>query len=139
MIYSVDTSALLHCWVRRYPIDSFPSLWENITQLINDGTLIASIEVHYELLKKEDGIANWVKQHNGMLIDTDTAVQEAVKEIFAKFPLLVNNLKDRTEADVFVIAVAKTKGCTVVTEEIRSNSPNRPKIPDVCDYFDIPK
>ena len=43
--------------------------------------------------------------------------------------------KQRFAADPFIIAVAKLRGLTLVTEERPTGSLNRPNIPDICaDY-----
>ena len=139
MIYSIDTSALIHCYSEKYPPDSFPSLWDRLTQDIEDGILIASIEVFNELQKKDTALATWAKQNKQMFHETDLGIQKSVKAVLSTDPyqLLVNNSKDRTEADVFVIALAMVRGAIVVTEENRSDSNKRPKIPDVCDKLNI--
>jgi hypothetical protein len=45
MSYSLDTSGFLEAWLRHYPIDVFPSIWDRIDGATNSGTLIASDEV----------------------------------------------------------------------------------------------
>ena len=45
--------------------------------------------------------------------------------------------KNRSTADPFVIAVAEVNGVTVVSGEIPSNNPRKPKIPDVCSAMGI--
>ena len=52
MEYSVDTSAIIEGWMRDFPPDIFPNAWKKIEKLINDGILVATEEVLYELKKK---------------------------------------------------------------------------------------
>ena len=48
--YSIDTSALLEAYVRRYPPDIVPRLWdEKLDELIEDGTLVAAYDVLEDL------------------------------------------------------------------------------------------
>jgi hypothetical protein len=54
-----------------------------------------------------------------------------------RFPRFVNNPKAKNRADPFVIALARVRGCTVVTEE-HPGSPDSPKIPLVCDQLQVP-
>ena len=60
-LYSIDTSAILDAWIRWYPPDLFPRLWENIELLIKEKRLIASEEVLVELEKKDDAVFKWAK------------------------------------------------------------------------------
>ena len=69
------------------------------------------------------------------------AEMEFVREIFAKtrFHNLVPlkaRLQGKPVADPFVIAAAKIKDGCVVTQE--QHKPNAAKIPNVCEYYDIP-
>ena len=49
----------------------------------------------------------------------------------------MNNERNRSIADPFVIAVAKVRKMAVVTGEKRKGNPARPKIPDVCAAYGI--
>jgi hypothetical protein len=49
----------------------------------------------------------------------------------------VDSEKERSRADPFVIALALVKKCPVVTGEKSNGTPNRPKIPIVCDHFGV--
>ena len=68
----------------------------------------------------------------------DESVQERVNEVLLQFPRLVDNRTGRSGADPWVIALAMiTQNCVIVTEENPTHSNNRPKIPDVCDHFNL--
>ena len=138
MKYSIDTSAILDAWVRGFPPDVVPGLWKQLEELIDNGQLIATEEVLYELEKKEDDAYKWAKNHKNMFILTDEMIQLAVIEILRDHKKLIDTRKNRSGADPFVIALAKVEGCGVVTGEKPTNSPDRPKIPDVCRAIDIP-
>jgi hypothetical protein len=137
LVYSIDTSALLDAWVRWYPPDIFSNLWENFDSLINEGNLIASEEVYVELEKKEDDLYKWVKERSDIFQPISEDIQNSVSEILAIFPTLVDSRKDRSQADPFVIALARIKDCTVVTGERNTGTSSRPRIPNVCDHFGI--
>jgi hypothetical protein len=136
--YSIDTSALMDGWVRYYPPDVFPSVWDRLSELISDGALGAIEEVAIELKRKEDALHAWVKEREGFLHAIDDDVQQAVVEILARHEKLVDTRKNRSAADPFVIALAKVRGCTVVTGEQATRKPHRPNIPDVCGALRIP-
>ena len=68
----------------------------------------------------------------------DESVQERVNEVLSQFPRLVDSRTGKSGADPWVIALAMiTQNCVVVTEENRTYSENRPKIPDACAYFNL--
>jgi hypothetical protein len=60
-----------------------------------------------------------------------------VRAILAKHPKLVMEKKQRYAADPFVIATAKVKCLTVITDEKATNTLNRPNIPDVCNDYGV--
>jgi hypothetical protein len=135
--YSVDTSALLDCWVRYYPPDVFPSVWEKLDKLIDQGDLLASEEVLIELARKDDAVHAWAQARQTMFWPSDEDVQMAVTRTLASHPKLIDQRKGRSGADPFVIAVAEVHKCAVLTGEKPSNSKQRPKIPDVCNALGI--
>jgi hypothetical protein len=136
-MFCFDTSALLECWSRYYPVDVFPGIWERLAYLVEGGDLIAPDEVHEEVRRKDDGLAEWLKTRASMFVPLDGPVQIASTEVLAEFPELVKALSGRTQADPFVIGLARVRKATVVTQE-RGGNRARPRIPLVCDYFEVP-
>lgn len=136
-MFCFDTSALLECWSRYYPIDVFPGIWERLAEMIESGELIAPDEVHEEIKRKDDGLAEWLKPRAGMFVALDSPVQVTAMEVLAGFPELVKALSGRTQADPFVIGLARVRNATVVTQE-RGGSRDRPRIPLVCSHFQVP-
>jgi len=57
-----------------------------------------------------------------------------VKDILRNFPNLIDVNSEIEEADPFVIALAITDRCTVVTQEGRKNIHS---IPNVCDHYGV--
>jgi len=131
--YSMDSSALIHGWVRAYPLRTFPTVWERLDELVANGVLKASVEVLNELQKQDDDLYAWCKERPAMLVDVDDAIQGAMRHIMGTYPKLVDTSKGKSGADPFVIAVAVTHNpsLSVVTEE-RGGSASKPKIPFVC-------
>jgi hypothetical protein len=138
VIYSIDTSAILDGWIRHYPPDVFPALWDGIDELITDGKLRATEEVLFELKKKTDEVYKWAKSRTDLFIPIDDDIQIAVANILQKHERLVDARKNRSAADPFVIALAQLNGCKVVTAEQPSNNLSKPRIPDVCIILNIP-
>lgn len=142
--YCIDTSALISLWKRTYSPDVFRSLWKNLENLISQGRLIAPREVLNELEKygdKDDELLKWAKRHRGMFEDLDYNQLNLVQDILKHFPNLVDANKTIPDADPFVIALAMAKRWTVITSEqptnLTANPSARPKIPNVCEYFNV--
>ena len=133
MAYSLDSSVLITAWRRNYPPEVFPTLWSNLAGLIDEGSIVASVEVRTELERKDDEVLAWTKEHEHMYVPIDEATQLRVVDILAKFPRLIDTRRNRSGADPWVIALAQARNLVVVTFEEKSNSATRPKIPDVCD------
>ena len=138
-IYSVDTSALIDGLERHYREANFPTLWERIDELIDGGRLLCSEEVLEEATKRDLPAKEWcVVRHDKLIVATDASVAMAAQQLLDRYPLMVKNIKGRNRADPFVIVVAKMRGATVVTGEGPDGSPNRPKIPWVCNELSVP-
>jgi hypothetical protein len=130
--YSIDTSALLDGWIRYYPRDVVPGLWDNLEVLIQQGELKATEEVLHELKKKDDDVHAWAKKQKSLIVPIDEKIQQAVTYILQNHKKLIDTRKNRSGADPFVIALARVNECAVVSGERATHSPERPNIPDVC-------
>ncbi|MDX2269636.1 MAG: DUF4411 family protein [Bryobacter sp.] len=137
MAYCIDTSAMMDGWLRYYPRDVFPTLWDRLEKMIAGRRLVAPDEVLRELSTKDDDLHGWARLQDGLFCPLEDDIQLATAEILMDFPKLVNNERNRSIADPFVIAVAKARKLSVVTGEKRKGNPSRPKIPDVCDAYGI--
>ena len=134
--YSIDTSALLEAYARRYPPDVVPRLWdEKFDVLIDEGILVAAFDVLEDLAKRDDGIHAWAKEREKMFVDLDQYEPE-LKQIMAKHPRLVDTRTGKSGSDPMVIALALSRDLTVVSQE-GIGSQNRPRIPYVCNDLDI--
>ncbi len=103
---------------------------------INDGVLISPMIVCEELKRKEDELYKWAFEREKLFLPLTVEIQEAQKQIVNQFPKLVNEAKQRSLCDPWVIAVAQIKSCPVVTQE-EFGSPQKPRIPDVCKALGI--
>jgi hypothetical protein len=138
MGYSIDTSSLIWAWRFAYPRERFPSVWAQIENLIRTGDLKASPMVLEELERQEDDLYAWAEAKPQMFIDLDEPQQQEVRAIMAAHRGIVQTGEDRVNADPFVIALARCRGLTVVSEERRSGNPLTPKIPNVCAARGVP-
>lgn len=138
MKYSIDTSAILDGWIRQYPPDVFPPLWEKLEEMVTKNLLKATEEVREELVKKEDTAYKWTKSIKDFFIPIDLIIQSKVIDILAQFPRLIDTRRNRSSADPFVIALAQVENATVITGEKPSGNLDKPHIPDVCRYYNVP-
>jgi len=129
---------MMDAWTRWYPQRLFPSLWERLDELVQQGRLISSEEVLREIERKEDSLFGWAKEREQMFIPLNDDIQSATQLVLAEFPKLVDSRTGKSFADPFVIATAQVTGTTVVTGERHEGTPKRPKIPNVCSALGIP-
>jgi hypothetical protein len=64
-------------------------------------------------------------------------IQISSAEVLKEFPKLVDERRDRSRADAFVVGLARVTKTVVITGEKKNNSAKRPKIPDACEKFDL--
>jgi hypothetical protein len=140
MIYIFDTSFLSR--LKHFYPGVFQSVWMKLDKLIAKKELISTREVWNEISRgnPDPRINAWLKQRSYIfLIPTSTELL-FIPKIFQvnHFKALIGErekLKGTPVADPFVIACAKIRCGTVVTEE--KLKPNAAKIPNVCKHFNI--
>jgi len=144
--YVIDTSSLIE--LKKFPIDVFPSLWENIEALIAKGRMISHKEVFKELSYQDDALKKWAQNQKMFFRDLDSNQLTIVREILRKYPSLANSDRETPSADPFVIALAieltrdpqmtltpSARKRMVVSEERLHG--NRIRIPFVCKEYGI--
>ena len=136
-VYCLDTSSLIEAWSRSYRPKRFASFWRRLEALIAEGRCKICEEVRTEIEQDTADLIGWVRQQPGLVVDFDRAQELAVQEVMDKYPNLVNLNKNKGWADGFVLALAKARGYTVVTEE-GIGAREGPKIPYVCREYGIP-
>ena len=122
---------------RLYPADIFESLWDEIDTFIQSGIIFSSEEVLDEIKKGDDNLVDWAKERKDIFLESDEEVQNIVKIILRSHAALITGSRRQNDADPFVIALAKKTGYKLVTDERRSGGNQPPKIPNVCDDYDI--
>ena len=138
-MYSIDSAALIDAWVRKYPPDFLPSLWDEIAALIEAGTLVSPEEVLLELERGGDDLYEWAREHEHMFHPPTLDLQARVAHIVNAFPSFVpDRAPDGIWADPYVIALGQEVGGAVVTSE-RLAEPNarHVQIPNVCQSLGI--
>ena len=141
MIYVFDTSSLRS--LQHFYPSVFKSIWHGLDTLIQQKKLISTREVWNEIGRQNVSadVLAWAKQNKQIFTTPSAAELQFVAQIFQikHFQSLIGEqqrLKGTPVADPFIIACAKIKGGTVVTEE--QLKPQAAKIPNVCAHFNVP-
>ena len=120
----------------------FPSLWDELDALVEEGRWTSVREVRKELDRQNvsEHVDRWVESIKGMFLSPSSDDLARVAEILAvrHFQQLIGEkqrLRGWPVADPFVVARAMVVGGCVVTEEDRK--PNAAKIPNVCEHFGV--
>ncbi len=141
MIYVFDNSSIRV--ISHYYPERFPTFWKQFDAAVADGSVVSVREVYNELTKwgaAQEWFSDWIKANRLMFLVPGPEETLFVAEIFKvpHFRALVGGtqqLKGQPVADPFLIACAKVREGTVVTEEGRK--PNAAKIPNVCEHFKV--
>ena len=141
MIYVFDTSSIRS--LQHFYQSVFKTIWDGLDGLVQQQNLISTREVWNELGRQNVSadVLAWAKQNKQIFTTPNAAELQFVAQIFQiqHFQSLIGEqqrLKGMPVADPFVIACAKIKNGTVVTEE--QLKPNAAKIPNVCAHFNVP-
>ena len=141
MIYVFDTSSLSK--LKHFFPGVFKSVWAGLDALVQSGELISTREVWNEIERGDVDpyTNNWLKDRKHIFTTPTADELRFVAQIFqiAHFQALIGEkqrLMGTPVADPFIIACAKIKNGTVVTEE--RLKPHAEKIPNVCQHFKVP-
>ena len=140
MIYVFDTGSLSK--LKHYYPNVFKSVWSGLNALVASGDLISTREVWNEMQLgvPHPHVQSWINANKTMFQVPQGIELQVVGQILAipHFQALIGTkqqLNGTPVADPFVIALAKTKSGTVVTEE--ELKPNAAKVPNVCQHFGV--
>lgn len=140
-LYCLDTSALINAWNKHYSPVVLPSIWAAVEALAAEQIAVSCRAVYKELAKQDDDLFAWSKKHRAMFEEPTASVTQQIREVMAAFPNIAAIGGTTNEADPWVVAHAKIRGAIVVTYEQRQNNikPTKPpKMPNVCEAFDVP-
>ncbi len=142
-VYIIDTSSLIDL-NRNTPKDVFPSIWQEMEDLIYSNRLFAPREVLNEIGESDDDLHEWAKKHRKMFVEITEGQLEIVRKIMDEFPSLVTSENKKYSADPWVIALAMEmsrqatltadKRIVVTNEKLKEN---KVRIPFVCKHFSI--
>ena len=140
--YVVDNDVLITL-LTFYPKDkpTFKALWDEIENLIKQKIMFSTDVVYKEINRyrgKNDIVKKWAKSRKkSFFISPDEETWRLAQDVVKKFPELIDKKKLQTgepQADPFLIALAKSEGAAIVTQE-RKELPNR--IPMVALHYKV--
>jgi predicted nucleic acid-binding protein len=145
--YILDTSVFIQAYRSYYHFDIAPGFWSALIQHASTGVLLSIDRVKDEIDRGKDDLTQWANSHfHGWFEST------AVDDVFATYREVIQWAKAQSQyidaakdefagaknADAWVVAYAKAKGCVVVTQEKSApQSKSTVKIPDVCNAFGV--
>lgn len=140
-IYCLDANVLIQAWQKYYSPALCPDYWTVLDELGMQGRIFICQEVYDEIIKTDDDLSKWLKESNIPVRKATESVIDFLKVIY-RTPAhlkLVDNTKNRSLADPWVIAHAMDTNSVVVTKEEKVTQANstKVKIPNVCDNMGI--
>jgi len=139
--YCLDANVLIQAWQKYYSPELCPDYWVVLNQLGLEGKIFICQEVFDEIVRTEDDLSTWLKASKIPVQKASETVIEKLKEIY-QTPAhlkLVDNTKNRSLADPWVIAHAMDNNSIVVTKEekVTQSNSTKVKIPNVCDNLNV--
>lgn len=131
MKYLIDTSSLIdiNYW---YDMNTneFKFVWDLMDKMVKNDLLNTVIVVQDEI--KDKSIKKWCKKNKNFFVLPNEVVQKEVSAILSKYTNLIKmKSKENSDADVFLIALAKVEDLCIVTSERITNS-EKQNIPNTC-------
>jgi hypothetical protein len=146
--YLLDANVFMQAARQYYAFDLVPAFWKALVDHASKDRLLSIDRVKDEIERGKDELAQWangtfrtyfvstneddVLQAYGEIMrwaQAQNQYSEAAKAEFA----------DQKNADAWIVAFAKAKGCVVVThEQPAPESRNKIKLPDACQAFGVP-
>ena len=139
--YTIDLDALANLFRvdHKYYKGWFTKLWNDIENLFKTGKMISHEEVLREIIGNngyEDELYLWaVNNKEYFLSDYSPLEQAVIGEISILSERFLNAKTKSPHADPWIIAQAKIKKLTVITEEVikdPNTKPDKYGIPDIC-------
>lgn len=145
MGYLFDTNIFITS-KNQLPTDVWPTFWQRIAKLINDGKIYSSVKVKEEIERGKDELTTWLKKNSvdGFYIPLDGGVLGMYAETlnwaqnnnFKQVAL--DTYANSNVADAYLVATAAAKDMVLVTyEKSDPHCKKRVLIPDACQALGV--
>jgi predicted nucleic acid-binding protein len=140
--YVVDTNVLITL-MAHHPQDkpAYQAIWDEIESLIKQNKIFSTEVVYEEIMRylgKDDRLKKWARSHKKrFFIPTNSETFQFAQDVAKNFPDLLDKKKLQTgepDADPFLIALARSEGTIIITQE-RKDLSNR--IPMVALHYKV--
>ncbi len=137
MTYLLDSNVFIEANNRHYGFDFCPAFWDWL-EMQNSARKVLSIEkVAQEIISFGDHLSDWVRaKKRDFFLPADDLTAQAMENvsIWANAQKFSQSAvaKFLSDADSWLVAHGIAHKCTVVTQEVPANSPNKIKVPDAC-------
>ena len=140
--YCLDANVLIQAWQKYYNPKFCPDYWTILNELGKQDKIFIPDSVYGEIIKTEDALSKWLKGSKIPIKKITEPVTVCLQKIYSTNPIhrsLVDNTKNRSLADPWVIAHAMHENAIVVTKEEKVTASNtiKIKIPNVCDNMGV--
>lgn len=141
-LYCLDANVLIQAWQKYYSPKFCPDYWKVLDEYGSRGTIFLPEAVYDEVVRTDDALSSWFKQSKLPIHKISGPVTRCLQDIYnhnISHKNLVDNTRNRSLADPWIIAHALHNNATVVTKEekITALNSNRIKIPNVCENMGI--
>ena len=139
----LDSDSLIERKEGPYGFDIAPGFWRFLEQEMAQGIIGSSTTVYTEIDNgSEDDLLLWAKKQkdSGFFVEPDALVKNTFRQIAQHVSQTYPQHQSSVflnGADPWIISHARTYGGKVVTFEIRAPLSKKPKIPDVCQHFQV--
>lgn len=138
-VYVLDTSVVIDLKINQ-PRDIFEGVWGNLDQYVQTGRILVHRMMVHELAhkgKEDDDAGIWIQSiPDDLIIEIDDAQGAFINQMGDDYKYLADRLTKveySNSADPFLVALARLRHCTVVTNENAAAW----KIPDLCRRYKI--
>lgn len=140
--YCLDSNVLIQAWRTYYSPRLCSDYWHVLDDLGDRRSVFIVQEVFDEIDRIEDDLKAWLKESRIPVRKADDAVGMCLRNIYSaneEHRKLVDNTKNRSMADPWIVAHALNEGAAVVTKEERVTAMDarRIRIPNVCKNMGI--
>ncbi|MEI8038651.1 MAG: DUF4411 family protein [Verrucomicrobiota bacterium] len=144
-IYLLDANVLIAAHRSYYAFDLCPGFWRAVQTGHAAGRIFSTHRVFTELQRGGDVLADWV----GRVLPADFFLDDSAGGVIAAYAPMMQWVQSRdyhiaaknkfaSDADGWLVAMAKHGGYMLVTHESRSDDAKaRVPVPNVCDHFGV--
>lgn len=138
--YLLDANTFINSHQCQYAMEVCPGFWHWLESMNKSSRLFSIDRISDELQKCDDVLCTWAKtQGDGFFLPFDDLAAACLSDVTTwiesqqRFRRSAKDLFN-AGADLFLIAYAKARSYTLVTQEVPApESKTKVKIPDVCD------